>query len=665
MRVAQTAGTDYQPSTYLCDRIVFLRRGIPMTNTRRAAALAGAGTLALTALITFGPLNAAAQPFGFQNLNDIQKRHVSGLLAAELDTGNGAATPRLAAPLTPLAFPQTPGPNGCPTNRGSNVKVNQNCLNLTDSNLQGRGQSQNETWVAADPNKPANLVASYNDYRRGDGTCGASYSLNGGRTWADATTPNGFTNGAFVGKAREYWQGAGDTSVAWDTKGNAYLSCQVFNRGNGTSPNPDQSSAFYVYRSTHTNGASFNFPGRPVATHNDTAGAGTFLLDKQLLTVDNHPGSRFADRVYVTWTTFDADGTGYIFEANSADYGETFSAPVLVSRDSRLCGNTFGVPTPQGRCNENQFSQPFTAPDGTLYVAYANYNNSVTGADNRNQVLLARSTNGGVSFSAPVKATDFYDLPDCDTYQGAGADPFRACVPEKGASTDSVFRAANYPIGAVDPANPNRVVVTIGSYINRNSNEANGCTPTGFAASGLNTFTGVKTGGCNNDILYSASTNRGGSFAGTTVDPRKLPVVTTGRNQGSTDQFWQNAAFTPNGTFVVSYYDRSYGNDNTTGFSDITVSATHNNVTFAHKRVTSSSMPPPTQFNGQFYGDYAGLDVTATTAYPIWSDTRAVDEFLCPGTGTPGVPPNVCAGTAPNAQLANDQDVYLAGVAIP
>jgi hypothetical protein len=438
----------------------------------------------------------------------------------------------------------------------------------------------------------------------------------------------------------------------------------VFNRGSGASPNPDQSSAFYVYRSTQTNGASFNFPGRPVATHDDTAGAGTFLLDKQLLTVDNHPRSKFADRVYVTWTTFAADGTGYIYSAHSADYGESFSAPVLVSGDSALCGNTFGLATPQGRCNENQDSQPFTASDGTLYVAYANFNNSVTGADNRNQVLLARSTDGGVTFSAPVKATDFYDLPDCDTYQGAGSDPGRACVPEKGASTNSVFRATNYPIGAVDPTNPNRVVVTMGSYINRNSSEAKGCTPAGFATDGLNLYTGVKTGGCNNSILYSVSTNGGGSFAGTTLDPRLLPVVTTGRNQGSTDQFWQNAAFTPKGTFVVSYYDRSYGSDNTTGFSDFTVSATHNMV-FSHTRATSSSMPPPTQFSGQFYGDYTGLDVTATTAYPIWSDTRKVDEFLCPGTGTAGVPPTVCTGTAPNAQFANDQDVFLAGVAIP
>jgi len=636
-----------------------------MSTKRSWAALVGAGALAVTSFLVAD--QASAQTFGLHSLNAVQRRHVSGLLTAELDTAQ-QVQPRSVAPLraTAVQVPQAPGANGCKATRGRDVKVNSNCLNLTDSDLQGRGQAQNETWIAADPNNPQHLVGSYNDYRRGDGTCGVSYSLNGGGTWADSTTPNGFTRGDFVGSAREYWQGGGDTSVAWDTKGNAYLSCQMFNRGSGVTPNPDQSSAFYVYRSTGTSGASFDFPGRPVVTHNDTAGTGAFLLDKQLLAVDNHKGSRFADRVYVSWTTFAADGTGYIYSSYSKDYGESFSAPVLVSADSAFCGNTFALPTPHGRCNENQDSQPFVGPDGTLYVVYNSFNNAVTGNDNRNQVLLARSTDGGASFTAPVKVGDYYELPDCDTYQGAGSDPGRSCVVEKGSSHNSVFRASNYPIGAVDPTDAHRVVVTFGSYINRNSNEnRGGCTPTGFAADGINTYTGVKHGGCNNDILYSVSTTKGTSFSGAVIDPRQLPVITTGTKQSGTDQFWQNAAFTSTGTLVASYYDRSYGSDNTTGNSDVTVSASHDRVTFAHQRATSSPMPPPTEFSGQFYGDYSGLAVTDTKAYPLWSDTRTVDEFLCPGSATPGTPPTVCSGAAPNAPFANDQDVYTSAVAIP
>ncbi len=64
---------------------------------------------------------------------------------------------------------------------------------------------------------------------------------------------------------------------------------------------------------------------------------------------------------------------------------------------------------------------------------------------------------------------DYYDLPDCVTYQGA--DPGRSCVPEKGPTSNSIFRATNYPSGAVDPTNPKRVVVTFGSYINKDSKE--------------------------------------------------------------------------------------------------------------------------------------------------------------------------------------------------
>ncbi|RFU42044.1 exo-alpha-sialidase, partial [Actinomadura logoneensis] len=556
----------------------------------------------------------------------------------------------------------------CDGRRGANVKVNQNCQNVTDAVLAGRGQAQNETWVAVNPNDPRQIVASYNDYRRGDGTCGVDHSSDGGRTWADATVPNGFVSGAaFGGAPREYMQSGGDTSVAWDTRGNAYLNCQEFKRGSGVSPDADQSSGFYVYRSTGTGGASFDFPGRPVAQHDDTAGAGNFLLDKPLMAVDAHVRSPYRDRVYVTWTTFADDGTAYIYGASSADYGEHFSAPVLISADSALCGQTYGIPTPHGRCNDNQGAQPAVASDGTLYVTWSNYNVAQKGKDNRFQVFAARSTDGGATFSAPVKAADYYDLPDCDTYQGAGRNPGRDCVPEKGAGTDSVFRATNFPNIAVDPRNPRRVVVTIGSYINRNSHEGAGCAPAGLTAfdAGLGSlYDGVKNGGCNNDIVLSASSDGGASFTGTATDVRRLPVAGSGDRGARADQFWQGTAFTPGGTLVTAYYDRRYGDDETTGFSDVTLATSRDLAHFATTRVTSSSMPPPSQFNGQFYGDYIMVDASATTAHPVWSDTRSPELFPCPGTGTPGRPPAVCTAPAANASPANDEDVYTSAVPV-
>ena len=621
-----------------------------------------------------------AKAFSFQQLTDLQKRLLSGFAELELNpaydtnaimavSSQAQMRPNIANPSIPGGLTSyVPGPKGCIEIFGNNVKVNQNCVNLSDADLQGRSQSQNETSIAVNPSNPKNIIASYNDYRRGDGTCGVSYSLNGGLTWEDSTTPNGFTRGtAFGGVARQYWQAGGDTSVAWDTQGNAYLNCQVFLRGPGTTNNPDLSSAIYLFRSTQNNGASFNFTGRAVFEDYDTIGS--TLADKPLMTVDNHIGSPFQDRVYVTWTQFAADGTGYIYGAYSNDYGETFSPPVLVSGDSPVCTNTFGIATPNGNCNENQFSDPFTGTDGALYVAYANFNNSLANSsDNHNQILLAKSTDGGASFGAPVKVGDYYDLPDCAAYQG-GLDPGRACIPEKGPSTNSIFRATNLPSGAVNPTNAGQVVVAFGSYINRDSKEP-ACVPAGFSPFGLNLFDGVKTaGGCKNAILLSVSNDGGAAFTGTTTDPRTLLDITRQDGQKTSDQFWQWLAFSPSGKLAVSYYDRQYGDDEMTGFSDVSLTSSNDLVNFLTQRVTNVSNPPPTQFSGVFIGDYTGVDATdlakGSVAYPFWSDTRNNELFLCPGTGVPGVPPQVCTAPAFNAAVANDQEVFTAAIRLP
>jgi hypothetical protein len=479
--------------------------------------------------------------------------------------------------------------------------------------------------------------------------------------------PNGFTRGtAFGNVARQYWQAGGDPSVAWDSRGNAYYACQVFLRGPaGLTNNPDQSSAVYVFRSNGDAGASWNFTGHPAIETFDTTG--TILNDKPYMAVDNSPTSPFRDRIYVAWTIFAADGTAYIFAAHSNDYGQTFSSPVLASTTSpSLCTNKLGLPTPKGTCNFNQGADPFVAPNGTLYIAYSNFNTTVTGRDNHFQVLLTKSTNGGQSFSAPVKVSDYFELPDCLAFQNS--DPFRACVPEKGTAQNSVFRASNYPAGAVNPRNPSQVVVTIGSYINRDSNEANGCAPAGNSTTtGGQLYTGVKTpGACNNKIMLSVSNNAGASFTGSTVDPRLLPVVNTASRQKRTDQWWQWTGFTPKGTLVSSYYDRQYGSAEFTGDMDFSVSTSTNLSTFKVMRATSGSMPLPTQFpdangNSLFIGDYTGM-ASVSGAHPIWADTRNPDAFLCSGTGAPGVPPAVCTAAEPNGLIANDQQIYTRGM---
>ncbi|TME20970.1 MAG: hypothetical protein E6I68_12045 [Chloroflexi bacterium] len=81
-------------------------------------------------------------------------------------------------------------------------------------------------------------------------------------------------------------------------------------------------------------------------------------------------------------------------------------------------------------------------------------------------------------------------------------------------------------------------------------------------------------------------------------------------------------------------------------------------------------MPFPTQFpesgsaGGTFWGDYTGL-AAADNAFPIWSDTRDLDLFVCvDSAGNATLPPSVCGGTTLGTTL-NDQNIYTAALAVP
>ncbi len=325
---------------------------------RLALPMAVIGVVGAACFLLLQSHASARVTMNYAHLNKIQKRIISETLASALgpqstglkshaaiggDDGGGPD----GAPFTPPKSYGSPGGAGgtvnyfpssgsCSANIGNDTKVNQNCLNLTDPSLQGRGQANNEPSISVDPSNSRRFVASDNNYIRGDGTCGSYFSQDGGRSWSNTTIPNGFTTGttrdSIGNNPREYWQAGGDTSVAWDTRGNAYESCQLFNRGTVASANPDASSTFVLFRATQNGGASWNFPGRySVPIVFDPQGTSGALQDKALMAIDDNVNSKYRDRIYVTWTAFAADGTAYIYEVHSNDYGESFSSPVLVS----------------------------------------------------------------------------------------------------------------------------------------------------------------------------------------------------------------------------------------------------------------------------------------------------------------------------------------------
>jgi hypothetical protein len=105
--------------------------------------------------------------------------------------------------------------------------------------------------------------------------------------------------------------------------------------------------------------------------------------------------------------------------------------------------------------------------------------------------------------------------------------------------------------------------------------------------------------------------------------------------------------------------------DEATGYSDVSLSSSGNLSTYSVVRVTSASMPPPTQFAGTFWGDYTGLSAFHGRAHPAWSDTRTPELFTCPGSATPGNPPRLCVMPAPNAPYANDQEAFTDNLPVP
>ena len=105
----------------------------------------------LTSLAGFGSQSvSAAQPMTYDRLSKMQKRLVSGFASTEIDMARGALPAKQARPAqmtrinaAALPFYQPRSAAGCTYQFGSNRNMDTDCQNVTDADLQGRGQAQN------------------------------------------------------------------------------------------------------------------------------------------------------------------------------------------------------------------------------------------------------------------------------------------------------------------------------------------------------------------------------------------------------------------------------------------------------------------------------------------------------------------------------------------
>ncbi len=492
----------------------------------------------------------------------------------------------------------TPGTEGCQNvfhgHGMKNTRVNQDCSL----------RRQAEETIQINPNDERNIIAGQNDSRIGFNHCGYDWSFDGGKRWGDMVPP--------------FWQltllddhtadACSDPTLAWDSRGNAYIGGVFFdvasganavlvmksNAGNGGSfyHSPDPTGGFQEYRDT---------PVGVVANDDGTLADN----DKELMTADANPSSPKRDNVYITWTRFTADNHSPIYFSQSTDGGATWSTPIEISgSNASIC------PLGGGACNDDQGSDPIVARDGTIYVSFANGNVPGNGIE---QVLnvtcpAAADCSNPASWTGPTKVGDMISTHPVGPPSQNGC-PNRQCLPPNGYRAPDETTVTN----SVDHAG--NVFVTWADHRN-NTNP--------------NCELGAAGGGappCDHDVFYAFSTDGGATWS----DTRDI----TPRSRFGENAQWQPwSEVTKDGSRLwVAYYDRHYGNCETTGCNDITAAQIRNPASnhpnYDYTRVTTASMPNLTPANNPvqagFLGDYMWVDTDSHgDAHVVWADTRPI-----------------------------------------
>ncbi len=314
-------------------------------------------------------------------------------------------------------------------------------------------QRQNEPSIAVSTRNPQHLLAGANDYRTidlpfqdgipsfqfenvnapvADAWLGVFKSYDGGQSWSSTLLPGYPQDTTLTGmnSPLKAYGTAADPVVRAGTNGIFYYAGIAFNRvdrGAGV-----LFVARYLDLNNQENGDTIKYDGVRILAQGN---AGQFI-DKPWMAVDvpregarevmltGHDVPVSCGNVYVAYSTFvgkaDAVSTrSKIMVTRSTDCGQTWSSGVKISESQHIDqGATIGID-----------------PDGTIYVAWRRFTHMLQ----PNAILVAKSTNGGQTFTQPVVVNTM-----------SASLPPVANGPFDQRTTPNSFRTNSYPTIAVD-----------------------------------------------------------------------------------------------------------------------------------------------------------------------------------------------------------------------
>jgi hypothetical protein len=383
-----------------------------------------------------------------------------------------------------------------------------------------------ETSIAINPTNPNNLIAGW--ISSGDFTCGYGASFDGGLTWPVI----GVIPGIQSGSGGSFDRGT-DPSVVFDKSGNAHYTCLAFN----LFP-PGTGSAGTIFVSTSTNGGvSWGTPVVAMTAEDNPGNAVNEFEDHQFITANPANGD-----LYLTQTEFTAFGKPVILFTRSTDGNQTWSTPVQIS----------------DRGGNATFQDSFTAvgkDPATIYVTFGAFAN--TGLSNWNRIYIAKSTDGGVTFSAPERLVEITPLPN----------------PLPNAS----WRVDNNLWVAVDRST-NQIYVNYADY---NAGDA--------------------------DVKVMRVRDGASGF-------QVQGITNVNASESDSDQFFPFITVAPGGRVDVCFQDRSYAPGNALIFTTCAFSS-NGARTFTSRQVTTTGFDAS---NNTFIGDYNWQASTADGVHPIF-----------------------------------------------